>query len=619
MRKLVFLLLVAPIVLYSQTDYCANRLAEGTATDQDGNTFEFIKYGALDWAIGNGEPVTYRDGTQIPQVSYSQLYRNYAQVLGGENGTFGSWCYEYDDPDNPKIYNGYAILGIYDEASLNDASLRKEFAPEGWRVPSNEDWSNLENQIGLNNGQINISVLSEKFGGYDCYANNSGFNVSLIVGYASFWTNTLSDEGYNDNFLKIRWFFSNGNFFNSGWVYVDSRTELKKFAYDRFDVFNSVRFVRNTPDDDGDGLRNDDDRCPYDIGIISNQGCPDSDGDGVVDIDDQCPNLSGIKENNGCPYECNTFTDQDGNIVDCINYGSYDWSVENAQMVTYRDGTPIPEVIDTNEWNNLKSGAWCYMSNDSSLKNRGKLYNWYAIMGIHDEASLNDASLRKEFAPEGWRVPSNEDWSNLESFLISNGYNYDNTTTGNKIAKAMAARPSDYPQGLYGWHTSNKVGTPANEPNTNNSSGFNLFPTMYRAQSVFFGSFCAYIWSNTYGSPGSNEAWQYYICGSGHSLESYKVHPSNGNTVRLVRDIQTLSKNKYSNKKLTIYPNPTTSILTIEGDKEYYVEVYDMAGNKVMALTGNSINMEHLSKATYIVKATDKSNNEELTYKVVKN
>jgi hypothetical protein len=44
-----------------------------------------------------------------------------------------------------------------------------------------------------------------------------------------------------------------------------------------------------------------------------------------------------------------------------------------------------------------------------------------------------------------------------------------------------------------------------------------------------------------------------------------------------------------------------------------------MLGNKVMALTGNNINMAHLSTATYIVKATDKSNNEELTYKVVKN
>jgi hypothetical protein len=68
-----------------------------------------------------------------------------------------------------------------------------------------------------------------------------------------------------------------------------------------------------------------------------------------------------------------------------------------------------------------------------------------------------------------------------------------------------------------------------------------------------------------------------------------------------------------------LFPNPTSSLLSLNSDKEYDIEVYDMLGNKLMALSGNSINMEHLSTATYIVKATDKSNNEELTYKVVKN
>jgi surface protein len=70
---------------------------------------------------------------------------------------------------------------------------------------------------------------------------------------------------------------------------------------------------------------------------------------------------------------------------------------------------------------------------------------------------------------------------------------------------------------------------------------------------------------------------------------------------------------------VSIYPNPTTSIVTLQGDKEYDIEVYTLQGKKVMTLTGNTIDMSHLSSATYIVKATDKSNNEELTYKVVKN
>ena len=69
---------------------------------------------------------------------------------------------------------------------------------------------------------------------------------------------------------------------------------------------------------------------------------------------------------------------------------------------------------------------------------------------------------------------------------------------------------------------------------------------------------------------------------------------------------------------ISIYPNPTTSIVTLQGDKEYDIEVYTPLGKKVMTLSGNTIDMSHLSSATYIVKATNKEYNEELTYKVVK-
>ena len=82
---------------------------------------------------------------------------------------------------------------------------------------------------------------------------------------------------------------------------------------------------------------------------------------------------------------------------------------------------------------------------------------------------------------------------------------------------------------------------------------------------------------------------------------------------------QNLASNVPKQTSPTLYPNPTSSLLALNSEKEYDIEVFDMAGNKVMALSGNNINMEHLSTATYIVKATDKSNNEELTYKVVKN
>jgi hypothetical protein len=70
---------------------------------------------------------------------------------------------------------------------------------------------------------------------------------------------------------------------------------------------------------------------------------------------------------------------------------------------------------------------------------------------------------------------------------------------------------------------------------------------------------------------------------------------------------------------ISIYPNPTTSIVNLKGGKQYDIEVYTLQGKKVMAHTGNTIDMSHLSSATYIVKALDKVENEEVSYKVVKN
>jgi len=156
--------------------------------------------------------------------------------------------------------------------------------------------------------------------------------------------------------------------------------------------------------------------------------------------------------------------DQDGNTYDYLSYGDQFWTVENANMVTYRDGTPIPQKtygLGT-EWESLTTGAWCYIDNDPTKE---RLYNWYAVAGIHD---TDPNTPNKKLAPEGWHIPSNEEWQILENYLINNGYNYDGTTEGNKIAKAMASTT--------GWNSSINGGVPGNNQGTNNSSGFNALP-----------------------------------------------------------------------------------------------------------------------------------------------
>lgn len=97
------------------------------------------------------------------------------------------------------------------------------------------------------------------------------------------------------------------------------------------------------------------------------------------------------------------------------------WTTRNLDVDTYSDCTPIPQVTDQTIWENLTTGAWCYYDNDpNNNTTHGKLYNWYAVAGIYDAASLVDPSLRKKLAPEGWHVASDAEWSTLRNCIDYN-------------------------------------------------------------------------------------------------------------------------------------------------------------------------------------------------------
>jgi uncharacterized protein (TIGR02145 family) len=98
-----------------------------------------------------------------------------------------------------------------------------------------------------------------------------------------------------------------------------------------------------------------------------------------------------------------------------VTIGTQIWSTRNLDVTTYRDGTPIPQVTDPTQWQNLTTGAWCYYNNDpANGAIYGKLYNWYAVAGIHDN---NPATPNKILAPTGWHVPSDTEWTTLTTFL----------------------------------------------------------------------------------------------------------------------------------------------------------------------------------------------------------
>lgn len=219
-------------------------------------------------------------------------------------------------------------------------------------------------------------------------------------------------------------------------------------------------------------------------------------------------------------------TDIDGNGYKTVIIGEQEWMAQNLRTTRYANGNEIPNVTEQGEWDNLTTGAWSYYENDESHNNlHGKLYNWYAV----DDP--------RNVCPDGWHVPSDEDWIEMEMFL---GMPED------EAYSLQGSRGED--ENVGGKLKSTNIWEPPNKGATN-ETGFSALPSGIRwsqSQFVSFGG-SAYFWvADEFNNPHTEEVVMkpmirdfLYIYNSifryvwDHGLDSPK---STGMSIRCVRD-----------------------------------------------------------------------------------
>jgi len=122
----------------------------------------------------------------------------------------------------------------------------------------------------------------------------------------------------------------------------------------------------------------------------------------------------------------------DGYTYGVVQIGEQVWFAENLRTTTYADGSDIPEVTGMSEWSGLSSGARCDYYNDASyVATYGRLYNWYAV----DDA--------RGLCPAGWHVPTDEEWTELENYITSQGF----AGTEGAALKSTTGWEDYYPRG----------------------------------------------------------------------------------------------------------------------------------------------------------------------------
>jgi uncharacterized protein (TIGR02145 family) len=222
-------------------------------------------------------------------------------------------------------------------------------------------------------------------------------------------------------------------------------------------------------------------------------------------------------------------TDGDNLNYTVVVIGSQTWMAENLKTAKYNDGTAIPNVTVNGTWISRTTGAYCdYGNNPANSTTYGKLYNWYAV--DNNAATKVASNGGKNVCPVGWHVPSDAEWTAMENHLIANGNNYDGTTTGNKIAKSLAATTN--------WAANTIAGAPGNTdfPAYRNKTGFTALPGGYRLGDGSFNNIGAYgmWWSSTEAS--ANYAWYRNVYNNYNYVYRNNTLKISGTTVRCIRD-----------------------------------------------------------------------------------
>jgi uncharacterized protein (TIGR02145 family) len=127
-----------------------------------------------------------------------------------------------------------------------------------------------------------------------------------------------------------------------------------------------------------------------------------------------------------------TVTDIDGNVYKTVKIGNQWWMAENLAVTRFNDGSSLSFIpantFSNSDWESAVEAA-CTSLNDGQY---GFLYNFPAVEGV------------KNIAPEGWHVPTDEDWKILEreiglSQVESNGLGWRGVSEAEKLVTKFSA------------------------------------------------------------------------------------------------------------------------------------------------------------------------------------
>ena len=526
----------------------------------DGYGYETVLIGDQCWFAENLRTTVYADGTVIPA---DLTVEEWISTTSGATAVYGedSGCDDLS-PDIEACDEAQSLAEygrLYNWYAVDDA---RGLCPSGWHVPTDVEWTDLENYI-----------TSQGFFGTE------GTTLKSTTGWATYnWVdgNGTDDFGFSAlpggyrSWAYDGWFGDAGSY---GTWWSSSLTGLVSCGWGSaawtrylFDTDSGIYRYQDWPSQ-GSSVR-----CIRDAEIPEVEGCTDPaylEYNEAATVDDgSCATIGGCTDpayleynaeantddgscstlaNAGCtdpayvefdpaanvddgscttPASTCVEVEMDGYTYSVVEIGSQCWFAENLRTTTYADGTVIPAGLTDGEWTSTTTGATavygegsstCYnyspdiaaCDEAQSLAEYGRLYNWYAV---------NDA---RGLCPSGWHVPTDGEWMVLEMELgmsesVANSTGWRGTDAGTQL------------KSISGW---------SNNGNGTDDFGFSALPGGFRAYSNGF-FYRAGDWSYRWTSSpyGVYQGWLRILNDDKPTIFRGGAFPHYGSSVRCLRD-----------------------------------------------------------------------------------
>lgn len=192
-----------------------------TVTDIDGNVYRTVTIGTQVWMVENLKVTRFRNGNAIPLVTENKSWSNL---------TTPGYCW-YENDQNTY---GHAYGALYNWYTANTDNL----CPNGWHVPSDEEWKIMEGTVDSLYGVGNPIWDDTGYRGYDVCTRlkaangwNSNGNGTDIFGFSALPAGYRYDGVFLDESRFSFWWSSTETSSTRAWSLGVGFNDTMNFHY----------------------------------------------------------------------------------------------------------------------------------------------------------------------------------------------------------------------------------------------------------------------------------------------------------------------------------------------------------------------------------------------------